>query len=234
MSLIEISKLTKTYRAGDAQVHALHDVTARIDEAAFVSVVGPSGSGKTTLLNLVGCLDVPTSGHIRVLDQDVTSLSRRERTAFRGRHVGFIFQDFNLVPVLNVYENVEYPLRMVNGLPAAERRERITKVIEAVDLADQAGKRPDQLSGGQKQRAAIARALVTRPRLALADEPTANLDHATAFRIIALMKKMRDEFGTTFLFSTHDSRIVDEAEHILELEDGRLMAEKGREGGGND
>ncbi len=231
MPLIDINKISKVYRTGEVHVEALRNITVQIDEAAFVSIVGPSGSGKTTLLNLIGCLDVPTSGDIRVLDNDITSLSLRARTAFRGRHIGFIFQDFNLIPVLNVYENIEYPLRMVNGLPAHERRARITKVIEAVNLADQTHKRPDQLSGGQKQRVAIARALVTRPRLALADEPTANLDHVTAFRIIALMKKMRNELGTTFVFSTHDPRIVDEAEHILELEDGRLTAEKG---GNND
>lgn len=223
MPLVETTDLKKTYQAGEVRVEALRGVRLAIEPSSFVSVIGPSGSGKTTLLNLIGCLDVPTAGRVRVLDIDVTSLDRHERTAFRGKHIGFVFQDFNLVPVLSAYENAEYPLLMTHSGPSAERRKRVQDLFEAVGIPELANKRPDQLSGGQKQRVAIARALVTRPRLVLADEPTANLDHDTAAVIIALMKKMRDESGTTFIFSTHDPYIVSEAETVFTLEDGRLV-----------
>jgi putative ABC transport system ATP-binding protein len=208
-------------------VPALRGVDFAIEPASFVAFVGPSGSGKTTLLNMVGCLDKPSSGRLAVLDTDVAALDRRAAANFRGANIGFIFQDFNLIPVLSAYENIEYPLLMVQDWPADKRRARVTELLEAVGVAEQAGKRPDQLSGGQKQRVAVARALTTRPKLVLADEPTANLDSETAFRIILLMKKMRDEFRTTFIFSTHDPRIVGEAEVILTLKDGRLAAGEG-------
>jgi putative ABC transport system ATP-binding protein len=222
MALVVASHLAKTYRAGDIDVPALKDVNFDIDAGAFVAFVGPSGSGKTTLLNLVGCLDHPTAGRLTVLDTDVSGLSRSAAASFRGENLGFIFQDFNLVPVLSAWENIEYPLLMVRGWPEAKRRERIDRVLAAVGMADQANKRPDQLSGGQKQRVAVARALVGEPRLVLADEPTANLDHDTAHRILDLMKKMRDDFGTTFVFSTHDPKIMAEAEVTFTLEDGNL------------
>lgn len=202
---------------------AIRGADFTIEPASFVSFVGPSGSGKSTLLNMIGCLDRPTGGSLKVLDTDVATLDRQQAAAFRGAHIGFVFQDFNLVPVLSVYENVEYPLVMVQNWPAAQRRARVLELLEAVGMSDQAHKRPDQLSGGQKQRVAVARALVTRARLVLADEPTANLDHATAWRVIELMKKMRDEFGTTFLFSTHDPKIMEAAEVIYTLEDGRIQ-----------
>ncbi len=223
MSLIETTNLGKTYRSGEVEVNALQDISLTIESSSIVSVIGPSGSGKTTLLNMMGCLDTPTSGTARVLGADAAGMTSRERTSFRGKNVGFIFQDFNLVPVLTAYENVEYPLIMIHRLSTSERRTRVGEILEAVGIADQTGKYPGQLSGGQKQRVAVARALVTRPRIALADEPTANLDHETAFRIISLMKAMRDEFGTTFIFSTHDPRIVSEAETVYRLEDGRLV-----------
>jgi putative ABC transport system ATP-binding protein len=222
MALVVASHLAKTYRAGDIDVPALKDVNFDIDAGAFVAFVGPSGSGKTTLLNLVGCLDHPTAGRLTVLDTDVSGLSRSAAASFRGENLGFIFQDFNLVPVLSAWENIEYPLLMVRGWPEAKRRERIDRVLAAVGMADQANKRPDQLSGGQKQRVAVARALVGEPRLVLADEPTANLDHDTAHRILDLMKKMRDDFGTTFVFSTHDPKIMAEAEVTFTLEDGNI------------
>ena len=158
-------------------------------------------------------------------DTDISRLSRSEAAAFRGEHLGFIFQDFNLVPVLTAYENVEYPLLMVQGWPAEKRRERVTAMLEAVGMKEQMHKRPDQMSGGQKQRVAVARALVASPKLVLADEPTANLDHDTAYRILDLMKKMRDELGTTFIFSTHDPKIMQEAEITFTLEDGKLAAQ---------
>jgi putative ABC transport system ATP-binding protein len=222
MSLVTASKLTKTYRIGDIDVPAIKGIAFAIEASSFVAFVGPSGSGKSTLLNMVGCLDHPSSGTLKVLDTDIATLDRRAAARFRGEHIGFVFQDFNLIPVLTVFENVEYPLRMVQKWPAAKRKEQVLRMLDAVGMADQTDKRPDQISGGQKQRVAVARALVSLPKLVLADEPTANLDHDTAYRILELMKKMRDDFGTTFIFSTHDPKIMGEAETTFTLEDGRL------------
>lgn len=226
MALIAAEDLYKEYRAGEVTVAALKGLDFEIEPASFVSFVGPSGSGKTTLLNLIGCLDKPTKGHLRVVGQDISTLDRKQGALFRGTHLGFIFQDFNLFPVLTVYENIEYPLLMVQTLPSLEREKRVTSLLKAVGMEEQKDKFPDQISGGQKQRVAVARALITNPKLVLADEPTANLDSKTAYLVIDLMKKMRDQFQTTFLFSTHDHRIVQEAEIIYTLEDGVL---KGRE-----
>ena len=200
----------------------MRGVDFAIEPGSFVAFVGPSGSGKSTLLNMIGCLDHPTGGKLSVLDTDVATLDRRAGAEFRGHHIGFIFQDFNLIPVLTAYENIEYPLMMVQNWPQAKRREQVMSLLRAVGMADQAGKRPDQLSGGQKQRVAVARALVANSKLVLADEPTANLDHDTAYRIIGLMRKMRDDMKTTFVFSTHDPKIMREAEVTFMLEDGRL------------
>ena len=222
MSLITAHDLSKTYLKGETKVEALKDFNFEIEPASFVSFVGPSGSGKTTLLNLIGCLDRPTSGILRVDDTDVSSLNTRLAAAFRGKKIGFIFQDFNLIPVLTVYENVGYPLVLVQSTPSSERKQRILALLEAVGMAEQRDKYPDQISGGQKQRVAVARALVTKPKLVLADEPTANLDHKTAYKIINMMKKMKNELGTTFIFSTHDQKIVGEVENIYSLEDGEL------------
>jgi putative ABC transport system ATP-binding protein len=229
MQLIRAEQLVKTYRAGEVDVPAVKGVDFTIDAKSFVAFVGPSGSGKSTLLNMIGCLDHPTSGKLSVLDTDVASLDRRAAADFRGLHIGFVFQEFNLIPVLTVYENIEYPLIMVQDWPAEKRRKQITRLLEAVGMSGQANKRPDQISGGQKQRVAVARALATDPQLVLADEPTANLDHDTAYRIIELMKKMRDELGTTFVFSTHDPKIMGEAEVMFTLDDGRLHASAGKE-----
>ncbi len=232
MPLIVADRIHKDYRVGDVVVHALQGVGFEIEPASFVSFVGPSGSGKTTLLNLIGCLDKPSEGTLTVAETDIARLDRKESALFRGRHLGFIFQDFNLIQVLTVHENIEYPLLMVLSVPPAERKSRIARLLAAVGMADQADKYPDQISGGQKQRVAIARALVTNPELVLADEPTANLDSATAYAVIDLMKKMRDDLGTTFIFSTHDTKIVGEAEVIFRLEDGRLAAKEVK-GGAN-
>ncbi|MBK7470032.1 MAG: ABC transporter ATP-binding protein [Betaproteobacteria bacterium] len=223
MPLVHAEQLVKTYRAGDIDVQAVRGIDFSIEPASFVAFVGPSGSGKSTLLNMIGCLDRPTAGKLTVLDTDVATLDRRASAAFRGRHIGFIFQDFNLIPVLTAYENIEYPLIMVQDWSPKERADRVSGLLAAVGMADQANKRPDQLSGGQKQRVAVARALVANSKLVLADEPTANLDHDTAYRILELMKKMRDESGTTFIFSTHDPKIMGEAERTFSLEDGRLV-----------
>ena len=222
MSLVEARRLEKTYVSGEVQVQAIRGVDFTIAPGSFVSFVGPSGSGKSTLLNMIGCLDPPTAGTLSVAGTDVSTLSRKEGARFRGEHIGFVFQDFNLIPVLTVYENIEYPLLMVQSWPQAERKKRIAQVLAAVGMEDQARKYPGQISGGQKQRVAVARALITNPKLVLADEPTANLDRETANRIIALMKEMRDEFGTTFIFSTHDPKVVKNAETIFTLEDGAL------------
>jgi putative ABC transport system ATP-binding protein len=223
LSLVRAEKLEKTYRAGDVEVHAVRGVDFVIEPASFTAFVGPSGSGKSTLLNMIGCLDHPSGGKLSVIDTDVGTLDRRAAAEFRGKHIGFIFQDFNLIPVLTIYENIEYPLIMVQNWPEAKRRKQITRLLDAVGMSGQADKRPDQISGGQKQRVAVARALATDARLVLADEPTANLDHDTAYRIIGLMKKMRDELGTTFVFSTHDPKIMAEAEVTFTLEDGRIQ-----------
>ena len=223
MNVVVAQNLSKTYQAGAVAVPAVREATFSIERGSLVAFVGPSGSGKSTLLNMVGCLDHPSGGKLEVLDTDVASLDRRSAANFRGANLGFIFQDFNLIPVLSAAENIEYPLLMVQNRPAEERRARVMELLEAVGMADQADKRPDQLSGGQKQRVAVARALATKAKLVLADEPTANLDHDTAYRILELMKKMRDKLGTTFVFSTHDPKIVQTAEVVLTLEDGRLV-----------
>lgn len=228
MALVEIESVSKNYQLGEVQVTALRNVTLNIETAAFVSFVGPSGSGKTTMLNLIGCLDKPSEGEIAVDGKRINTLNRKQSALFRGTVLGYIFQAFNLFPVLTAYENVEYPLVMIKNEPTPTRRKRVLTVLEAVGMLDQKDKRPDQLSGGQKQRVAIARALVTRPKLVLADEPTANLDRKTAVDVIRLMRHMRDKFNTTFIFSTHDPGIMAEAEVIHTLEDGRLVDSKRR------
>jgi len=233
MSLITAENIQKDYKAGEVTVKALKGLSFEIAPASFVSFVGPSGSGKTTLLNLIGCLDKPSDGKLTVADTNVLHLDRKQSASFRGSNIGFIFQDFNLLPVLTVYENIEYPLLMVQSTHASERKKRVTALLEAVGMSDQKDKYPDLISGGQKQRVAIARALVTNPKLVLADEPTANLDHKTAYMVIDLMKKMRDEFKTTFIFSTHDQKIVGEAEVIFTLEDGNLLDRHVEGGKGN-
>jgi putative ABC transport system ATP-binding protein len=225
VNVVVARHVSKTYQAGAVAVPAVRDASFAIAGGSLVAFVGPSGSGKSTLLNMVGCLDHPSSGTLEVLGTDVALLDRRAAAEFRGSNLGFIFQDFNLIPVLSAAENIEYPLLMVQNRPAPERRSRVRELLEAIGMAEQADKRPDQLSGGQKQRVAVARALATRAKLVLADEPTANLDHDTAYRILALMKRMRDESGTTFVFSTHDAKIVGEAETVFTLEDGRLVDE---------
>lgn len=231
MSIVVARQLCKDYVAGDIVVKAVREVSFTIEPASFVSFVGPSGSGKTTLLNMIGCLDPPSSGSLEVAGKDVTGLNSHKSAIFRGENIGFIFQDFNLIPVLTVFENIEYPLIMVQNWPVQKRKKQVEKMLEAVGMTDQGHKYPNQISGGQKQRVAVARALVTNAKLVLADEPTANLDRKTASRIIDLMKAMRDEFSTTFIFSTHDQRVVKNAEIIFRLEDGELQTESNGQGG---
>ncbi len=222
MALIELKGVSKFYDMSETRVDALKSVSLQIEEQSFVSFVGPSGSGKTTLLNLIGCLDKPSTGNVYVNGTHVNDLETREAARFRGNHLGFIFQNFNLIPVLTVYENVEYPLIMVQNIAPKERRERILHYLEAVSMLDQKDKYPGQISGGQKQRVAVARALVTNPKLVLADEPTANLDHTSAFKVIELMRQMQRDLKTTFVFSTHDPKIMKEAEIVFTLEDGQM------------
>lgn len=183
MSVVVANQLEKTYIAGDIAVKAIRGVSFTIEPASFVSFVGPSGSGKSTLLNMIGCLDPPTKGNLQVFGKDISSLNRKEAAQFRGEHIGFVFQDFNLIPVLTVFENTEYPLLMVQNWPKKKRTEQVNNLLEAVGMADQGHKFPNQISGGQKQRVAVARALVTNASLVLADEPTANLDSTTAYKI---------------------------------------------------
>jgi len=223
MALVQIKNVTKKYQTGDIEITALSDINLSIEKSAFVSFVGPSGSGKTTMLNMIGCLDKPSSGTILVDGKQVDSFNRQKRAAFRGSVIGFIFQSFNLFPVLTAYENIEYPLVMIQNEPANDRKEKILSVLESVNMLDQKDKFPDQLSGGQKQRVAVARALITQPKLVMADEPTANLDKKSSVNVIRLMHDMKDKFGTTFIFSTHDPRIMEEAEITYTLDDGKLL-----------
>lgn len=219
--MLELQDVSKTYREGDIEVHALDGVDLRLDASSFCMVVGPSGSGKSTLLNLIGTLDRPTRGRILIEGRDVARLPDRELTRLRAERIGFVFQSFNLLPVLSAAENVEYALLQA-GMPRAERRARTDELIDAVGLAAHRAHRPNQLSGGQRQRVAIARALVKRPALVLADEPTANLDSANGLAIVQLMREMQRRFGTSFVFSTHDPMLLAHADQVLHASDGRV------------
>ncbi len=225
---VSFTNVGKVYDGEGLGVTAVKDVTFDIPRERFAMIVGPSGSGKTTLLNLIGCIDTPTTGHLEVCGEDVGTLDDDALTDFRSRHIAFVFQSFNLLPVLTAYENVEYPLLLI-GLGAGERRERTLAVLESVGLADQRDHRPNQLSGGQKQRVAIARALVKRPALVLADEPTANLDSHTGAEIIALMRRVQAEHQASFVFSTHDPQLISHADDTFVIRDGELVSrEDGR------
>ncbi len=211
----------KVYDDDGLRVTAIKSVTFDIPRRRFAMIVGPSGSGKTTLLNLIGCIDTPTSGRLEVCGQDIATLSDQALTDFRSRNIAFVFQNFNLLPVLTAYENVEYPLLLL-GVPASERAARTMATLASVGLADKRGHRPNQLSGGQKQRVAIARALVKRPSVVLADEPTANLDSRTGAEVIALMRKIQEETGASFVFSTHDPQLISHADETFVIRDGEL------------
>jgi len=220
--VVRLSNVVKTYKAGDVEVPAIKGISFDVLRQRFSMIVGPSGSGKTTLLNLIGCIDKPTLGAIVVGGQDVGALNDNAVSDFRAQRVGFIFQNFSLIPVLSAWENIEYPL-MLLGVPARERRERTDRMLEAVGLANQGKQRPNQLSGGQKQRVAVARALVKGPDFVLADEPTANLDSQTGASIIDLMRRMQEEYSTTFVFSTHDPHLMSHADETFTIRDGQLV-----------
>ena len=219
---VAVRDVSKTYRLGKVTVAALDGVSLAVKAGEFLAVAGPSGSGKTTLLNLIGCLDTPTSGQVAIDGEAISGLSPGRRADLRARKLGFVFQTFNLIPVLTAWENVEYPLLLQRG--RGDVAARVRAALEHVGLADRARHRPPELSGGQQQRVAIARALVTEPALVLADEPTANLDSRTGHEIIELMRRLNRERGTTFVFSTHDPRIVNVADRVLEICDGRLQS----------
>jgi putative ABC transport system ATP-binding protein len=237
MNLVVLENVMKTYKVGEVAVQALGGINLSLAPGTFISFIGPSGSGKTTLLNLIGCLDKPTEGTVAVAGVEINRMDRKAAAKFRGENIGFIFQNFNLIPVLTVYENVEYPLVMVKNVPQKEREQKIMRLLHDVGMTDQRNKYPAQLSGGQKQRVAVARAMVSEPKIVLADEPTANLDHDTAYKVIGLMHEMKKEFNTTFIFATHDPRVVGEAETVYTIEDGLITGSsvqaKTSKGGGS-
>lgn len=220
--MLHMQNLRKVFRTSLVETHALRDLTLTVNAGEFVAVTGPSGSGKTTFLNIAGLLEEHTDGVYKLDDIDVKNLNDDARSRLRNEKIGFIFQNFNLIPVLDVRENVEFPL-LFSAKPPADAQDYIDRLVEQVGLSAFVKHRPDELSGGQRQRVAIARALATRPRLVIADEPTANLDTETAMTIIDLMQKLNREFGVTFIFSTHDQRLIRRAHRVVELEDGRVV-----------
>lgn len=221
-SVVSIKEATKNYRLGRVVVKALRGISLEIGDGEFLSIAGPSGSGKTTLLNLIGCVDTPTSGQVIVAGEDIAKLSDARLTQLRLHAIGFIFQSFNLVNVLDVYRNVELPLLLQGTMSNKQRKSRVSELLERVGLGELQKNRPNELSGGQRQRVAIARALVTRPKIVLADEPTANLDTKTGDSILELMKELNHSAKTTFIFSTHDPRVMSRASRVVEMVDGLL------------
>ena len=222
MEIVRLEHVYKEYPLGAHKVQALSDISFRVDAGVLLAIAGPSGSGKSTLLNLIGHIDVPSRGQVIVAGHDITGKSPDELAELRARTVGFIFQSFNLFPVLTAEENVEYPLLQMQEIKREERKKRVANLLAIVNLTKFARHRPNQLSGGQRQRVAIARALVTRPGIVLADEPTANLDHKTGQGILALMREINKVMHTTFIFSTHDQKVIDFADHYVGIEDGEV------------
>ncbi|MBN2498458.1 MAG: ABC transporter ATP-binding protein [Deltaproteobacteria bacterium] len=221
--------MTKVYRQGAVEVEALRGLDLVCEKGEFTAVCGPSGSGKTTALNLIGALDRISSGAIRLEGRDLTRLGRRELSGLRRDRIGFVFQAYNLIPVLTAYENAEMVLAL-QGVQAAKRRDKVMGILRDVGLAELADRRPDQLSGGQQQRVAIARAIAADPAVVLADEPTANVDSETADRLLGIMEKLNRERGVTFLFSTHDPRVMERARRLVRLVDGRVAGDERRQG----
>jgi len=221
MEVTKVINATRDFKIGEMETHALRGVNLSIEDGEFTALVGPSGSGKTTLLQLIGLLDQPTSGQVYINGKDATRLNRNQRADLRKGTIGFIFQFFALIPTLTAYENVEMPL-LLNGTKPAERRKRVNEVLEAVGLTDRAHHRPDQLSGGQQQRVAVSRALAINPKVILADEPTANLDTENGKQVMDIMKKLNQETGVTFVFATHDPRVISYANRVVTLQDGLI------------
>jgi putative ABC transport system ATP-binding protein len=227
MEVAKLTDVTRIYKIGEVETRALNGVSLSIQSGEFTSLVGPSGSGKTTLLQLIGCLDQPTTGKVVINGKETTNLNRNQRADLRKETIGFVFQFFALIPTLTAYENVEMPL-LLNGKNPAERKQRVMELLDAVDVANRAHHRPDQLSGGQQQRIAVARALATDPKLILADEPTANLDSENGKQVMDLMKKLNKDTGVTFVFATHDSRVIGYAERVVTLEDGLIVKDSAK------
>ncbi|MGB3480154.1 MAG: ABC transporter ATP-binding protein [bacterium] len=217
--------LYKDYKVGKVLFPALRGINLKIEDGEFTAIAGPSGSGKTTLLNIIGCLDIPTKGDVLIDGTSIATLSTKEKAEFRKNELGFVFQTFNLIPVLTAYENVEMPLILVN-MPAEEKKERIISILEEVGLSEFINRKSNEMSGGQQQRVAIARALVKNPSMVLADEPTANLDSINAKEILSLMKELNKKKKTTFVFSTHDQLVMEFAERIIYLRDGKIASDK--------
>lgn len=228
MAMLKIQNLNKVYNEGKAaeiQVRALKDLTLDVERGDFIVISGPSGSGKTTLLNMIGGLDSATSGEVLFEDTDVTKLKEKQLTEVRLHKMGFIFQAYNLIPVLTAMENIEYPM-MLQGVPITERQEKVKKLAEHLGIAELLNKKPNEMSGGQQQRVAVARSIVSEPMLVLADEPTANLDSKTGSRLIDLMKEMNHEKKITFIFSTHDQMVMSKAERRVVLQDGQILSDQ--------
>ena len=225
MNVIETNNLIKIYQQGDIEVKALNDVSINFQQGEFTAIVGPSGSGKTTFLNSIGGLDTPTSGKVVINDTDITNLKSNELIDFRLRNIGFVFQAYNLIPVLTAKENVEF-IMLMQGDSASDRKSRAEELLNAVGLSDQINRRPGQLSGGQQQRVAVARALASKPKFVLADEPTANLDSTSTSNLLDIMHRLNKEENMTFIFSTHDQRVIDRAKRIITLEGGKILSDK--------
>jgi putative ABC transport system ATP-binding protein len=225
MEVAKLTDVTRIYKIGEVETRALNGITMTIESGEFTSLVGPSGSGKTTLLQLIGCLDQPTSGQVVINGKETTGLSRNQRADLRKGTIGFVFQFFALIPTLTAYENVEMPL-LLNGKTPAQRKQRVMELLEAVDMTSHSHHRPDQLSGGQQQRVAVARALSTNPTMILADEPTANLDTENGEQVMGIMQKLNQETGTTFVFATHDPRVIKYARRVVTLQDGKIVDDK--------
>lgn len=224
MSLIELKNLNKIYNTTSVPVHAIKNLSLNIEKKEFTAIVGPSGSGKTTLLNLIGGLDEPSDGSVIVDGVDISTLKSSKLIEYRLHHIGFVFQAYNLIPVFTARENVEF-IMLLQGIPKKEREQRATELLSAVGLADRMDSRPSQMSGGQQQRAAVARALASRPNFVLADEPTANLDTVSADTLLDLMEQLNDQFDMTFIFSTHDARVIQRARRVVTLEDGAVKSD---------
>jgi len=228
MALLELNKVKKIYQQGKIKVPALRGIDLMVEPGEFTTIFGPSGSGKTTLLNMIGCLDTPTEGEIKLNGDEVSKLSQKQLAMVRRYNIGFIFQAYNLIPVLTAYENVEFAIRLIDHSKESQMKEKVLNILEAVGLIGLESRRPNELSGGEQQRVAVARALVKEPKIVLADEPTANLDSKTAADVVKIMVKMNKELGTTFIFSTHDPAVMKYANRYINLKDGMISADERR------
>jgi putative ABC transport system ATP-binding protein len=227
MSIIKASNITKTYNETVVPVHALNGVDLEVEEGEFTAIVGPSGCGKTTLLNILGGLDHPTSGNVQIANTDITNMKDGDLIDFRLKNIGFVFQAYNLIPVLTTFENVEF-IMLLQKQDKKKRTERVMELLKEMQISEKANQRPSELSGGQQQRVAVARALASKPKFILADEPTANLDSKSTSNLLDIMAEMNKEENATFVFSTHDQRVIDKARRVVTLEDGKVVSDETR------